>query len=61
MPADRQAGNRYGRTSPDLASVREFVDGYMQYQHQLRKDAVHTIMAGLLTAAAVSAYTNRRR
>ncbi len=57
MPRDSK---NYGSTRPDVASVREFVQGYMARDSAKVRGAASTLAAGVLTAAAVSAYKRGR-
>jgi hypothetical protein len=47
--------DRYGASTVDLASVREFVIGFQAADAQRKKDAHRAIRTGLLTAGAVVA------
>lgn len=52
---------RYANTMVDVASVQQFVQGLQQKADEQAKGAAKIIGTGLLTAAALSAYKNRRR
>lgn len=62
MPNGRRSylDTPYGQTTPDIASVEEFVHGYTVRQTEKGRDAVYALAAGALAAVAVSSYGNYR-
>lgn len=60
MPNGRRSylDTPYGQTTPDLASVSEFVEGYQAQQSQTARNVAKAAVAGLLVGAAVSSYSN---
>ena len=58
MPNGRRSylDTPYGKTTPDVASVQEFVHGYQAQQTEKAKDNRNALAVGVLTAIAVSSY-----
>ncbi len=52
---------RYGHTTVEVASIDEFVDGLIAKEDQAFRRARNSLLAGVATALAVTAYKNRRR